>query len=509
MDMDMDMDMDAIHHLEFSGHGSTLTNTPTSSDDGYGYNWNHWSPIVNWDSFTGTPDDFHHLMDTIIEDRTTVLLDQFSPTTTTTTTTTDEEEETETTTTTTTSTPTTTQTTQTVGDDLKGLKLVHLLMAGAEALTGSTKSRDLAKVILVRLKEMVSQHANGSNMERLAAYFTEALHGLLEGAGGAHNNHNNKHYLTTTGPHDNQNDTLAAFQLLQDMSPYVKFGHFTANQAILESVAHQRRVHLIDYDIMEGVQWASLIQALASTNNSPHLRITALSRTGTGRRSIATVQETGRRLTSFAASLGQPFSFHHCRLDSDETFRPSSLKLVRGEALVFNCMLNLPHLSYRAPDSVASFLNGAKTLNPKLVTLVEEEQGSVVGGFVERFMDSLHHYSAVFDSLEAGFPMQNRARALVERVFFGPRIAGSLGRIYRTGGEDERTSWGEWLSAAGFRGVPVSFANHCQAKLLLGLFNDGYKVEEVGAGSNKLVLDWKSRRLLSASVWTCSSESVL
>ncbi|XP_004499407.1 protein NODULATION SIGNALING PATHWAY 2 [Cicer arietinum] len=500
----MEMDMDTIHDLDFSGH-STLTNTPTSDED-YGCNWNHWSPIVNWDTFTGTQDDFHHLMDSIIDDRTTVV-EQLSPSTTTATTTTttttteeeeDEEEETE--------IKTEKTAAQAAGDDLKGLRLVHLLMAGAEALTGSTKSRDLARVILVRLKELVSQQAHGSNMERLAAYFTEALQGLLEGAGGAHNNN---HHHPQGGPHDNQNDTLAAFQLLQDMSPYVKFGHFTANQAILEAVAHERRVHVIDYDIMEGVQWASLIQALASNKNGPHLRITALSRTGTGRRSIATVQETGRRLTSFAASLGQPFSFHHCRLDSDETFRPSSLKLVRGEALVFNCMLNLPHLSYRAPDSVASFLNGAKALKPRLVTLVEEEVGSVVGGFVERFMDSLHHYSAVFDSLEAGFPMQNRARALVERVFFGPRIAGSLARIYRTGGEEERRSWGEWLGAAGFRGVPVSFANHCQAKLLLGLFNDGYRVEEVGVGSNKLVLDWKSRRLLSASVWTCSSESDL
>lgn len=174
---------------------------------------------------------------------------------------------------------------------------------------------------------------------------------------------------------------------------------------------------------------------------------------------------------------------------------------------MFNCMLNLPHLSYRSPESVASFLNGAKALRPKLVTLVEEDLGgSVIGGFVERFMDSLHHYSAVFDSLEAGFPMQGRARALVERVFLGPRIMGSLARIYRTGcgGEEARgSSWGEWLGAAGFRGVPVSFANHCQAKLLLGLFNDGYRVEEVG--SNRLVLDWKSRRLLSASLWTCSS----
>ncbi|KAK7351132.1 hypothetical protein VNO77_10353 [Canavalia gladiata] len=487
------IDMDAaMHDLDFSGY-STITNTPTSDDD-YGCNWNHWSPLVNWDVFAGAQDDFHHLVDSIVDDAAHLSPDHVESNSATVTDEDDADEE--------------TAAAEQTGDDSKDLRLVHLLMAAAEALTGATKSRDLARVILVRLKELVS-HAHGSNMERLAMYFTDALQGLLEGAGGAHNN--NKHFYITSGSHHRddhhhiQNDMLAAFQLLQDMSPYVKFGHFTANQAILEAVAHERRVHIVDYDIMEGVQWASLMQALASNTNGPHLRITALSRTGTGRKSLATVQETGRRLTAFAASLGQPFSFHQCRLDSDETFRPSALKLVRGEALIFNCMLNLPHLSYRSPDSVASFLSGAKALRPRLVTLVEEEVGSVVGGFVGRFMDSLHHYSAVFDSLEAGFPMQSRARALVERVFFGPRIVGSLARIYRTGEEEERGAWGEWLGAAGLRGVPISFANHCQAKLLLSLFNDGYRVEELG--TNKLVLDWKSRRLLSASLWTSSPHS--
>ncbi|KAF2296743.1 hypothetical protein GH714_001600 [Hevea brasiliensis] len=395
-------------------------------------------------------------------------------------------------------------------EDFKGLRLIHLLMAAAEALTGVNKSRDLARVILVRLKELVSPN-DGTNMERLAAYFTDALQGLLEAGGGGHSKHlinNGPHHHHHRDDHHHQADVLAAFQLLQDMSPYVKFGHFTANQAILEAVTQDRRIHIVDYDIMEGIQWASLMQSLVSRKDgppTPHLRITALSRGGNGRRSIGTVQETGRRLVAFAASIGQPFSFHQCRLDSDETFRPSSLKLVRGEALVMNCMLHLPHFSYRAPDSVASFLSGAKNLNPRLITLVEEEVGPIGdGGFVGRFMDSLHHYSAVYDSLEADFPMEGRARALVERVFLGPRIAGSLARIYRARGDEEGCCWAEWLGAEGFKAVNISFANHCQAKLLLGLFNDGYRVEELGC--NRLVLGWKSRRLLSASIWTSPSE---
>ncbi|KAL3572561.1 hypothetical protein D5086_026465 [Populus alba] len=451
--------------LDFSGYSSTTTTattTPTIStenDHYHGCNWNDWSPMVDWEALSGPHDDFQDLIDSMMDDG--ALMNQSSrltPDTSNSMSTSDTvfvDEETS------------------YSNDFKGLRLVHLLVAAAEALTGLNKSGDLARVILVRLKELVSPN-DGTNMERLAAYFTDALQ---------------------------------AFQLLQDMSPYVKFGHFTANQAILEAVADDRRIHIVDYDIMEGIQWASLMQALVSRKDgppTPHLRITALSRGGSSRRSIGTVQETGRRLVAFAASIGQPFSFHQCRLDSDETFRPSALKSARGEALVMNCMLHLPHFSYREPDSVASFLSGAKTLNPRLITMVEEEVGPIGdGGFVGRFMDSLHHYSAFYDSMEAGFPMQGRARALVERVILGPRISGSLARIYRARGE-EVCPWGEWLAAGGFQPVKVSFANHCQAKLLLGVFNDGYRVEELA--SNRLVLGWKSRRLLSASIWTSPSE---
>ncbi|XP_054789131.1 protein NODULATION SIGNALING PATHWAY 2 [Prosopis cineraria] len=483
--------MDSVFELEFSGD-STTTTTPTDHDD-----WNRWSPLVNWEAFTGGQDDFQDLLESMMDEAAGILGPQHGT----------EEAYNSANSSSTEVTVMGEEATDGV-EDFKGLRLVHLLMAAAEALTGANKSHDLARVILIRLRELVSP-TDGSNMERLAAYFTEALQGLLEGAGGAQNKSHHKHFIGS-GPHREDHsplDMLAAFQLLQDMSPYVKFGHFTANQAILEAVADERRVHIVDYDIMEGIQWASLIQALASKVDGPpgpHLRITALSRSGSGRRSIATVQETGRRLMAFAASVGQPFSFHQCRLDSDETFRPSGLKLVRGEAMVFNCMFHLPHLAHRAPESVASFLKGAKTLNPRLVTLVEEEGGpSGDGGLVSQFMDCLHHYSALYDSLEAGIPMQSGARTLVERVYLGPRIAGAVARIYRNGGDKERGSWGDCLGEMGYRGVAISFANHCQANLLLGLFNDGYKAEVLGC--NRMVLSWRSRRLLFASLWTSSS----
>ncbi|KAL3736677.1 hypothetical protein ACJRO7_025593 [Eucalyptus globulus] len=502
----MDMAIDYVTMMEFSGH-STAT---TDEFDGGCRDWSDWSPVLDWDAVPGSGlGGFDDLLASLLEDGTGPdqphLPPQWvdSPPSVHTVANDKEGDETD-------------------GHDFKGLRLVHLLMAAGEALSSEGENRELARVILVRLKELVSPASGGcgTNMERLAAHFTDALQGLLEGAGavaqggGKHSIGGRPHRLE--GGY-NQTDVLVAFQLLQDMSPYVKFGHFTANQAILEAVGHERRVHVVDYDIMEGVQWASLMQALVSQDGgrpAPHLRITAVSRACSGRRSITTVQETGRRLAAYAKSVGQPFSFHQYRMDPDETFRPAALKLVQGEALFFNCMLHLPHSTYHTPASIASFLSGARALSPTLVTLVEEEAGPAGGGggFMGRFMDSLHHYSAVYDSLEAGFPMPDWARALVEKVFLGPRIAGSLVRMYRgrPGEEEEEEgsgkggSWGEWLVAEGFKPGRVSSSNHCQAKLLVGLFDDGYRVEEVAG--NRLVLGWKSRRLLSASIWTASSD---
>ncbi|KAD4586334.1 hypothetical protein R6Q59_035340 [Mikania micrantha] len=464
---------------------ASTNNSATTPDDDHCHNWGSWSPVVNWDVLSVHPEEnFGDLFDSEMEEEIEKTISYNKN---------DQNYE----------LPDAMMIEKPVSalsDDLKGLRLVHLLMAAAEALSSDNRSHDLARVILVRLKDLVSPN-EGTNMERLTAYFTDALLNLLEsnGVSGGGLTYKQPNHLN-----HHRTDILTAFQLLQDMSPFVKFGHFTANQAIIEAVAHERRVHIIDYDIMEGIQWASLMQALISRKDgppTPHLRITALSRPGNGRKSISTVQETGRRLTAFAASINQPFSFHQCKLDSNETFKPSSLKLVRGEAIIINCMLHLPHFSYRSPASVSSFLTGSKSLNPKLVTLVEEEGPKVETGFVGRFMDRLHHYSAVYDSLEAGFPMQGRARALVERVFLGPRIVGSVARVYRE--EGESGSWCDWLgSEPGFHPVNISFANQCQAKLLLGLFNDGYRAEE--SASNKLVLDWKSRRLLSASIWAYS-----
>ncbi|KAF5740304.1 nodulation-signaling pathway 2 protein [Tripterygium wilfordii] len=242
--------IDDTDELNISSYSATSILTPSNECD-ITCKWNDWSPVIDWDALSSDHDDICDLIQSLVDDGGLVQSPVTHGTSIDTMSVDDEE---------------------TNSEDSKGLRLVHLLMAAAEALTGVNKSRDLARVILIRLKELVS--VNGTNMERLAAYFTDALYILVDGKDLVGSGQDYKHRC-------HQTDVVAAFQLLQDISPCVKFGHFTANQAILEAVAQDRRVHIVDYDIMEGIQWASLMQALVSRKDGapvPHLRITALSR---------------------------------------------------------------------------------------------------------------------------------------------------------------------------------------------------------------------------------------
>lgn len=371
--------------------------------------------------------------------------------------------------------------------------LVHLLTAGAEAV--ARRDMDLASVILVRLKDMVS--CLGNTMQRVVAYFIQGLEHQIQGVKRVDQVSNIK----------SQGDILAAFQILHEIFPYIKFGHFTANQAILEAVQGVNRVHIVDFEIMEGIQWPALMQALVSRKGGPpDLHITALCRPH-WEHGLAMVQKTGKRLSEFASALGLPFSFNILKTEHDEGFNANKLKFVEGEALVVNCMVHLPHMPRRSMASVVSFLQGMHMLSPTIITLVEEELGCNTTPVASYFSEALYHFHAICDSLEACLPAEVEARMLVERIFMAPRIDNVVAMWSRTmspcsvhGMEvSDKYKWSTVMHSAGFKPLPLSCHSQSQAKLLLGLHRDGFNLEEQ---SHYLVLGWQSKPLFAASVWS-------
>jgi hypothetical protein len=289
-----------------------------------------------------------------------------------------------------------------------------------------------------------------------------------------------------------QNETMSHhFQMLKELSPYVRFAQFTANQAILEATREENEVHILDLDIMDGIQWPPLMADLAQRNNVS-LRITAI--VGDPEKA-ALVQHTGRRLVEFAESVGQTFKFDQMTIEKEEDFE----KIEGGHTLIANCMIHQLHMTDRNLLVVKNFLNGVSRLSPKLVVLVEEELLNFLKvssvSFVEFFREAIQHYTALSDSLQYSYGRVGFE--LFQKETMGLRIMDSV-RSFPIGRE-EKMSWEESFSLLkNFKPIPMSATNVSQAKQLAGLLGIGYWVQNE---NSRLSLCWKSRPLTTASSW--------
>lgn len=137
------------------------------------------------------------------------------------------------------------------------------------------------------------------------------------------------------------------------------------------------------------------------------------------------------------------------------------------------------------------------------MTVVEQDL-SHAGSFLGRFVEAIHYYSALFDSLGASYGEESEERRVVEQQLLSREIRNVLavGGPARTG-EVKFRSWREKLRESGFRGVSLSGNAAAQATLLLGMFpSDGYTLVE---DDGTLKLGWKDLCLLTASAWRSSS----
>ncbi|XP_020595277.1 scarecrow-like protein 18, partial [Phalaenopsis equestris] len=291
----------------------------------------------------------------------------------------------------------------------------------------------------------------------------------------------------------------SSYLSLYQITPFLRFAHLTANQAILDAVNGHHRIHILDFDTSHGLQWPPFLQAIADRSdpaNPPSIRIT-----GTGS-DLSTLRRTAHRLHSFASSLQLPFQFHPLLVPpSSQPSSTNAFHLCPGETLAVNCVLFLHNLLKSDGFRDAhSFLRSVRALNPVVVTLAEHEAGHSSPSFKDRFTKALEHYTAVFESLEATLPPTSRERMAVERVWFGREIAGVVSGDEK---HERFERWEEMMRAAGFAGVNLSSFAISQARLLLRLHYpaEGYKLQVV---RGSCFLGWQNKPLFSVSSWHCN-----
>ncbi|KNA22199.1 hypothetical protein SOVF_036000 [Spinacia oleracea] len=380
----------------------------------------------------------------------------------------------------------------------------QLITEAATAI--SDGKNDTATDFLARLARI--SNSKGSSEQRLAFYMGNALRSRACPS-----------ELSSPVNEIYSEDQMLAMYSLYDISPCFKFGLLAANLVMLEAIttALQEgiKVHVIDFDVGHGAQYVNLLRALAerrsqiipsagagSAAGSYDLKVTVVE-TEVDNRGVKDSVKDG--LIKLAERVGISLKFESLTRRITELTR-ESLGCEEGEAIVVNFAFKL----HRVPDeSVSSMenlrdelLRRVKGLNPRAVTLVEQEMNGNTAPFMTRVNESCAYYGALLDSLDLTLPKENPDRARIEEGI-GRKMANSVACEGRDRVERAEV-FGKWrarMGMAGFELKPLtqSVAESMRAKLDSARGgNPGFTVKEESGGVG---FGWNGRTLTVASAW--------
>ncbi|KAD3067030.1 hypothetical protein E3N88_34910 [Mikania micrantha] len=197
-----------------------------------------------------------------------------------------------------------------------------------------------------------------------------------------------------------------------------------------------------------------------------------------------------------------------CRFDVGGAKKGISLNLISNLKLNAICCIKKSQVDvvegkrgYERRRSLKTILQSIKKLGPALLTVVEQDANLNGQLFLGRFLESLHYYSAIFDSLEASLGRNSIERMKIKRDYFAEEIRNIVAcrgpnRVER---HERADQWRRQLARVGFQVVARMDRQPTEIKSLSG---DGYTVENDQKES--VFLGWKGRPVLLAA-WQLSS----
>ncbi|CAL9121572.1 unnamed protein product [Musa textilis] len=373
------------------------------------------------------------------------------------------------------------------GNDVK-----QLLIKCAETLS-ENKIKEF-ELLVEKARSVVS--ITGVPIQRLGAY-------MLEGLVARHKSSGTNIYRALRCREPESKELLSYMRILYDICPYFKFGYMAANGAIADALKNEDRIHIIDFQIAQGTQWVTLIQALAARpGGPPHVRITGIDDPVAEYTRGDGLHVVGKMLLDMSKEFNIPLEFKGLPVYELEVTK-EMLDVRLGEALAVNFTLQLHHTPDESVDvnnPRDGLLRLVKGLSPKVMTLVEQESNTNTTPFSSRFVETLDYYSAMFESVDVMLPKESKDRINVEQHCLAKDIANIIAcegkdRIER---HELLGKWRSRLSMAGFRPYPLSPYVNSVIKTLLGYYSDKYTLMEKDGA---LLLGWKNRNLVSASAW--------
>ncbi|MBA0800866.1 hypothetical protein Gohar_011278 [Gossypium harknessii] len=368
------------------------------------------------------------------------------------------------------------------------LSLFHLLKAYGEA-TEKNQS-ELAEVILRCVGEKASPV--GETWERIAFNLSQDIQHQSD-------------YLMQ----ESSKNFEAAFRVFYQVFPYWRFAHFAANSAILEAMPNDAdTLHIVDFNIGEGLQWPPVIEALAWKHKS--MRLTSIRwEKEDSAHSPRRFKGTMRQLCNHAKSFGLKLEVEEMGIHDLVNELKMKKRGGAGEWLAFNCMVGMGKGKRR--KIVNEFLNVAKEVLASSGNYFARDRGVITfgdgdaceklkdcSGFGTFFNGQLMHYQAVLESMESNFAKHLvQARMAMECLFVGPNICGQAWL----------QKWKEINEICDFdagtalEGLRVSSERLMEAKEIVRERDTLFEVSIGGVSGNELALEWRGNTLVRVSSW--------
>ncbi|KAK4282572.1 hypothetical protein QN277_013933 [Acacia crassicarpa] len=375
-------------------------------------------------------------------------------------------------------------------EEKKDIELAQFLLAAAERV--SCQQYERASRMLLHCLFNSSPGAN--SIQRTIFHFAQALKERIEKETGnttlmgcAKNAENELLQKMDTSIALTCHQKIPCYQVLQ----------FTGVQAIVEHIAYDTKIHVIDLDIKYGIQWTCLMQALAGRNERKVelLKITSIETAGQ-----PTVEETAKRLKSFAKSLNLPFACKQVYVADMTEITEKQLGIEDDETVAVYSHSVLSNMVSR-PACLESLMSVIRKIKPTIMIVLEEDANINSSSFAIRFIESLFLYSVFFDRVETCLKDEISARMAMEAIL-SERIRNI---VAAEGGE--RTVryvgievWRRFF--ARYRMVEIGFSEPSlyQARLVAREFAGG-KFCTLDANGKCLTVGWKGTPVHSVSAW--------
>ncbi|KAG5231180.1 hypothetical protein OIU77_010149 [Salix suchowensis] len=339
-----------------------------------------------------------------------------------------------------------------------------------------------AQGILARLNHQLSLPF-GNPYQRTAFYFKDALQLLLHTSNSSIDNACNLIFK------------IGAYKSFSELSPILQFANFTCNQVLLEVFEGFERIHIVDFDIGYGGQWASLMQELVlRAGGAPSLKITAFA-------SPSSLDElelgfTRENLRIFASEINMPFELEILNLESlGSGSWPMPLRMPEKEVTA----VNLPIGSFsNDPSTLPLALRFVKHLSPNVVVSLERGCDRSDLPFAHHVNHAIQSYSTLLESLDA-VNVNPDALQKIERFLVQPGIEKIVLGRHRS---PERTPpWRSLFLQSGF--TPLTFSNFTESQAEYLVKRTPVRGFHVEKRQSSLVLCWQRKDLIAASAWRC------